>query len=51
MIVVPLKFFPWMLLIAGIVGPFCGEEIVGCAIMAAVGGVWLYLRHLADTRS
>ncbi|MBR3929814.1 MAG: hypothetical protein IKJ65_12530 [Clostridia bacterium] len=46
MMVVPVKWIPYLLVIAGIFGLASGEESIGLSIgMAAVGGVWLYFKH------
>lgn len=43
MMVIPLKWFPWLILIVGIVVMAEGEVGTGI-IMAAIGIVWLFLR-------
>ena len=52
MVFIPLKWLPWLLLIAGIGGLFTGEEDVGfCIGMAVVGGIWLFFRHSVNGTS
>jgi len=45
MMVIPMKWMPWLLLGCGAYVAF-GEGQVGTGlIMAAIGGAWLYFKH------
>lgn len=50
MMVIPLKWFPWLILIVGIVVMVEGEAGTGL-IMAAIGAVWLFLRSRSKQKS
>lgn len=45
MIWIPLKWIPWIFLIAGVLLLVSGEANMTSIIVMAVGGVWLYLQH------
>lgn len=44
MLVLPVKYLPYILLIAGIGGIATGEMTLG-VICLIVGGIWTYLKH------
>lgn len=50
MMVIPLKWFPWLMLIVGIMVVAGGEAGTGL-IMAAIGAVWLFLRSRSKQKS
>lgn len=46
MFVVPMKWMPFLLVIAGVFALFTGEmSVLGSLVMIAVGGGWLWLRY------
>lgn len=46
MMVIPVKWLPYLMVIAGIFGLVSGDESVGFSIaVTAIGGVWLYFKH------
>ena len=50
MMVIPLKWLPWLILIVGLITLAGGEAETGL-VMIAVGGVWLFLRNLGKNKS
>ena len=44
MIVIPMKWMPWLLLFCGAYGIFTGENLVSYLIIGTIGGIWLYFR-------
>ena len=46
MMVLPIKWIPYLLVICGIFSLATGEESVGFGIITtAIGGIWLYFKH------
>lgn len=50
MMVIPLKWFPWLILIVGIVVMVGGEAGTGL-IMTAIGAAWLFLRSRSKQKN
>lgn len=52
MMVIPVKWIPYILTLGGIIGLLSGNESVGFSLfMIAAGGIWLYFRHAGNTAS
>lgn len=52
MVVFPIKWLPWLFLIAGVYSLFSGEDVELGLILTVVGAAWLILRgQKKDNRS
>lgn len=49
MMVIPMKWFPWLILIVGVITLAGGEAETGF-VMVAVGGIWLFLRSQSKNK-
>ncbi len=46
MVVVPIKWIPYLLVISGIYSLFSGDvSVVGSLVMLALGSLWLFLKY------
>ena len=45
MVVFPLKWLPYLLVIGGLYGVISGEEVGFGIVALVVGGIWLFLKH------
>lgn len=45
MMVIPIKWLPWLLVFVGIGGLITGEDLALCIGCGVVGGLWLYAKY------